>query len=84
MNVARRVLSANDNTQLRELRHPNILQFLGSIMHDGQMILITEHLPRGRLYDMLIQRAGLDLPLALRFALDIARYCASHLNNTCL
>ncbi|KAJ0507458.1 putative protein kinase TKL-Pl-5 family [Helianthus annuus] len=67
------VLSANDNTQLRELRHPNILQFLGSIMHEGQMILITEHLPRGRLYDMLIQRAGLDLPLALRFALDIAR-----------
>ncbi|XP_021990952.1 integrin-linked protein kinase 1 [Helianthus annuus] len=67
------VLSANGNTQLRELRHPNILECLGSIMHDGQMILITEYLPRGRLYDMLIQRAGLDLPLALRFALDIAR-----------
>ncbi|XP_076893649.1 serine/threonine-protein kinase 12-like [Bidens hawaiensis] len=67
------VLSANDITQLRELRHPNILQFLGSIMHDGQMILITEHLPRGSLYDILIKRVGLDLSLALRFALDIAR-----------
>ncbi|KVH92434.1 hypothetical protein Ccrd_005529 [Cynara cardunculus var. scolymus] len=42
----RRVLSANDNTHLRELRHPNIVQFLGSIQHDGQMILITEHLSR--------------------------------------
>lgn len=113
LQMLRRVLSANDNTQLRELRHPNILQFLGSIMHDGQMILITEHLPKvsiciyvvyisrifilfiikvrkfidlylfpihllsqGSLYDILSKRVGLDLPLALRFALDIARYCA--------
>ncbi|XP_024978397.1 integrin-linked protein kinase 1-like [Cynara cardunculus var. scolymus] len=67
------VLSANDNTHLRELRHPNIVQFLGSIQHDGQMILITEHLSRGSLDDILIKRIGLDLPLALRFALDIAR-----------
>ncbi|GJS01833.1 ATP synthase subunit beta, mitochondrial [Tanacetum coccineum] len=67
------VLSDKDNTQLRELRHPNILQFLGSIMHGGEMILITEHLSRGSLNDILIKRIGLGLPLALSFALDIAR-----------
>ncbi|XP_071712838.1 serine/threonine-protein kinase 12-like [Rutidosis leptorrhynchoides] len=67
------ILSANDNSHLRELRHPNILQFLGSIIHDGQMILITEHLSRGSLYDILHKKIVLDLPLALRFALDIAR-----------
>ncbi|KAL7605693.1 integrin-linked protein kinase 1 [Lactuca sativa] len=67
------VLSANDNTRLRELRHPNILQFLGSIKHDGKMILITEYLSRGSLDDILKKKIGLDLHLALRFALDIAR-----------
>nr|XP_043616240.1 integrin-linked protein kinase 1-like [Erigeron canadensis] len=67
------VLSANDHSQLRELRHPNILQFLGSIIHDGQMILITEHLSRGSLDDILSNKIVLDLPLVLRFALDIAR-----------
>ncbi|KAJ9562230.1 hypothetical protein OSB04_007390 [Centaurea solstitialis] len=73
LQTLRRVLSDNDNTHLRELRHPNILQFLGSILHDGQTILITEHLSRGSLDDILIKRIALDLPLALRFALDIAR-----------
>ncbi|KAK9107037.1 hypothetical protein Syun_023048 [Stephania yunnanensis] len=38
------ILSAKDNTLLRELRHPNILQFLGSIVQGEEMILITEYL----------------------------------------
>ncbi|KAI3777245.1 hypothetical protein L1987_47043 [Smallanthus sonchifolius] len=71
--VVKTIIERQIDFPLRELRHPNILQFLGSIMHDGQMILITEHLPKGSLYDILIKRVGLDLPLALRFALDIAR-----------
>lgn len=41
-----RVLTAKDNTLLRELRHPNILQFLGSIVQGEEMILITEYLPK--------------------------------------
>ncbi|KAK2986752.1 hypothetical protein RJ640_010977, partial [Escallonia rubra] len=67
------VLSAMDNTLLRELRHPNILQFLGSIVHGDEMILITEHLSKGNLDDILVKKARLDLPTALRYALDIAR-----------
>lgn len=44
-----RTLSAKNNTHLKELRHPNILQFLGSIVHDGEMTLITEYLSKVKL-----------------------------------
>lgn len=69
--VIKRVFSAKVNTLLRELRHPNILQFLGSIVHGDEMILITEYLPKGNFQDILRKR--LDPPTALRYALDIAR-----------
>ncbi|KAG8373761.1 hypothetical protein BUALT_Bualt11G0058800 [Buddleja alternifolia] len=67
------VLSAKDNTLLRELRHPNILQFLGSIVHGEEMSLITEYLPKGNLDDILSKRVRLDPGTCLRYALDIAR-----------
>ncbi|KAJ4707080.1 putative Serine-threonine protein kinase [Melia azedarach] len=67
------VLSAKDNTLLRELRHPNILQFLGSIVQGEETILITEYLPKGNLEGILSKKVRLDLPTALRYALDIAR-----------
>ncbi|ESR43928.1 hypothetical protein CICLE_v10013745mg [Citrus x clementina] len=67
------VLSAKDNCKLRELRHPNILQFLGSIVLGEEMILITEYLPKGNLKGILSKKVRLDLPTALRYALDIAR-----------
>ncbi|CBI39878.3 unnamed protein product, partial [Vitis vinifera] len=44
--VIRRQIYDDQNTLLRELRHPNILQFLGSIVHGEEMILITEHLSK--------------------------------------
>ncbi|XP_074376224.1 serine/threonine-protein kinase 12-like isoform X2 [Apium graveolens] len=67
------VLTATDNTTLRELRHPNILQFLGSILHGEEMILITEHLSEGNLDNILMKKNRLDLVTAMRYALDIAR-----------
>ncbi|KAM7268190.1 hypothetical protein ACFE04_010356 [Oxalis oulophora] len=67
------ILSATDNTPLRQLRHPNILQFLGSFVQGNEMTLITEYLPEGNLNKILKQRVRLDLPTALRYALDIAR-----------
>ncbi|KAG8483560.1 hypothetical protein CXB51_022454 [Gossypium anomalum] len=52
------ILSSKDNTLLQELRHPNILQFLGSIDN----------------LDLILKKKGrLDFPTALRYALDIAR-----------
>ncbi|KAH6800845.1 hypothetical protein C2S52_001309 [Perilla frutescens var. hirtella] len=67
------VLSAKDNTLLGELRHPNILEFLGSIVHGEEMILITEYLPKGNLYDLFARKVKLDPATCLRYALDIAR-----------
>eukprot|EP00257_Ricinus_communis_P027300 XP_025014714.1 integrin-linked protein kinase 1 isoform X1 [Ricinus communis] len=67
------ILTAKVNTLLRELRHPNILQFLGSIVHGEEMILITEYLSKGNLDDILSAKSRLDLPTGLRYALDIAR-----------
>ncbi|KAL0395902.1 UNVERIFIED_CONTAM: putative serine/threonine-protein kinase drkB [Sesamum calycinum] len=67
------VLSAKENTLLRELRHPNILEFLGSIVHGEEMILITEYLPKGNLDDLLARKVRLDPATCLRYALDIAR-----------
>ncbi|XP_031117640.1 integrin-linked protein kinase 1-like [Ipomoea triloba] len=69
----RKVLSAKDNTLLRELRHPNILQFLGSIVQGEEMSLITEYLPKGNLYDILKNKIRLDPITTLRYALHIAR-----------
>ncbi|KAE8691754.1 UDP-glycosyltransferase 89A2-like [Hibiscus syriacus] len=67
------ILSSKDNTLLHELRHPNILQFLGSIVQGEEMILITEYLPKDNL-DLILEKKGrLDFPTALRYALDIAR-----------
>ncbi|CAN0913772.1 Integrin-linked protein kinase 1 [Linum grandiflorum] len=71
--VKTKLLSAKDDTLLRELRHPNILQFLGSVVDDEQVTLITEHLPKGNLDSILAEKIRLDLPVAIRFALDIAR-----------
>ncbi|KAF6134477.1 hypothetical protein GIB67_034891 [Kingdonia uniflora] len=67
------ILSSRDNTLLRELRHPNILQFLGSVVQGEQMILITEYLSKGNLHEILTKNARLDLSTSIRYALDIAR-----------
>ncbi|OMO77141.1 hypothetical protein COLO4_25319 [Corchorus olitorius] len=67
------VLSSKDNTLLQELRHPNILQFLGSIVLGEEMILITEYLPKDNLAEMLSKKVRLDFPTAMRYAFDIAR-----------
>ncbi|XP_047313639.1 integrin-linked protein kinase 1-like [Impatiens glandulifera] len=66
------VLTATDNTLLRELRHPNILQFLGSIVQGEEMILITD-LSKGNLESTLAKKVRLDLSTVLGYAFDIAR-----------
>ncbi|XP_031253297.1 integrin-linked protein kinase 1-like [Pistacia vera] len=70
---AQTILSAKVNTLLQELRHPNILQFLGSIVCGEEIILITEYLPKGSLDYILSKKVRLELHIALRYALDIAR-----------
>ncbi|KAL4179242.1 hypothetical protein AMTRI_Chr13g119080 [Amborella trichopoda] len=66
-------LSAKEMSLLRELRHPNILEILGAIEHEDEMILITEYLSKGNLADILRKKLRLDLQTAVRYALDIAK-----------
>ncbi|XP_058088911.1 serine/threonine-protein kinase VIK-like [Magnolia sinica] len=66
-------LSAKELSLLRELRHPNIVQFLGAIVHGEEMILITEFLSGGNLCNILRKRVRFDVPTSVRYALDIAR-----------
>uniref|UniRef100_A0A7N0TV25 Protein kinase domain-containing protein n=1 Tax=Kalanchoe fedtschenkoi TaxID=63787 RepID=A0A7N0TV25_KALFE len=67
------ILSTRDNTLLRELRHPNIVQFLGSSVGADEMILVTEFLSKGTLDGILDRKGRLDLPTAVGYALDIAK-----------
>lgn len=64
---------ANEISRLRKLRHPNILQFLDAIIHEDEIILITEYLTKGNLFDILRRKVRLDIFTFVRYALDIAR-----------
>lgn len=64
---------AKEISRLRELRHPNILQFLGVIVHEDEIILVTEYLPKGNLGETWSKKIRLDTFIAIRHALDIAR-----------
>lgn len=57
---------------MRELRHPNIIQFLGASLKDGQMFFIIEFADRGNLHDC-ITRENPPWRRRVQFARDIAR-----------
>ncbi|KAB2597673.1 seven transmembrane domain-containing tyrosine-protein kinase 1-like [Pyrus ussuriensis x Pyrus communis] len=57
----------------QNLRHPNIVQFLGVLKHPDRLIFLTEYLCNGSLHDILKRKGRLDLQTVLSFALDIAR-----------
>ncbi|KAL6323172.1 hypothetical protein AAG906_027451 [Vitis piasezkii] len=57
----------------QKLRHPNIVQFLGVLKHSERLIFLTEYLRNGSLYDILRKKGRLDPPVAVAYALDIAR-----------
>jgi len=61
---------------MRALRHPNVLQFLGSCTIPPDICICTEYMPRGSLYRIL-HDPTLLLPWGLvrRMAVDAARGC---------
>ncbi|KAG1346560.1 integrin-linked protein kinase 1 [Cocos nucifera] len=58
---------------LQQIRHPNVVQFLGAVTQSSPMMIVTEYLPKGDLHDFLKRKRALKPALAVRFALDIAR-----------
>ncbi|KAJ7566286.1 hypothetical protein O6H91_02G095700 [Diphasiastrum complanatum] len=59
---------------LLQLRHPNVVQFLGAVTQSTPLTIIIEYLPKGNLHDYM---KGIGRPLkpvkAVKLALDIAR-----------
>ncbi|EGG15355.1 LISK family protein kinase [Cavenderia fasciculata] len=81
----KRILECNEETNqmierelkiLKEVRHPNIVQFLGATSHNNEIYIITEFMENGDLFDALIFG---DTPLnwkkKLGIALDVAQAC---------
>ncbi|EFJ18335.1 hypothetical protein SELMODRAFT_105905, partial [Selaginella moellendorffii] len=60
---------------LQKLHHPNIVQFLGAVTKQENLIIITEYLPKGDLQALLRRKSkgSLGGKQVLHFALDIAR-----------
>lgn len=58
---------------LQQLRHPNVVQFLGAVTQSNPMMIITEYLPKGDLCAFLERKGALKSSIAVKFALDIAR-----------
>lgn len=61
---------------MKRMRHPNVVLFMGAVMKQPNLSIVTEYLPRGSLY-RLLHRAGmreqLDERRRLRMALDVAK-----------
>jgi Protein tyrosine and serine/threonine kinase len=61
----------------RNLRHPNVLQYLGTSVEESGMCIIMEYMPRGSLY-RLIHNPKLELDLKM-----IKRTCARAVTQRC-
>ncbi|XP_019708410.1 serine/threonine-protein kinase STY46 isoform X2 [Elaeis guineensis] len=59
---------------LREVQHRNVVRFIGACTKPPQLCIVTEYLSGGNLYDFLHKHHNiLELPVLLKFALDICR-----------
>nr|ABF72018.1 protein kinase family protein [Musa acuminata] len=58
---------------LQQIRHPNVVQFLGAVTQSSPMMIVTEYLRKGDLRAYLNRKRTLRPSSAVLFALDIAR-----------
>ena len=59
---------------MRDLRHPNVLLFMGARIQSPNQCIVTEYMPRGSLYDILHDESiVLDWMLIQTMALDAAQ-----------
>mmetsp|Transcript_9275 Transcript_9275/g.12770 ORF Transcript_9275/g.12770 Transcript_9275/m.12770 type:complete len:732 (+) Transcript_9275:110-2305(+) len=59
---------------MKSLRHPNVLQFLGSYVEPPNVCIVMEFMSRGSLYKILHdETAVLDMKLVTRMIIDAAR-----------
>ncbi|XP_043720716.1 serine/threonine-protein kinase STY46-like [Telopea speciosissima] len=74
LNEALEVEFAQEVTILREVQHRNIVRFIGACTKLPYLCIVTEYMPGGSLYDFLHKHHNvLELPLLLRFGIDVSK-----------
>ncbi|KAJ4965149.1 hypothetical protein NE237_016998 [Protea cynaroides] len=74
LNEALEVEFAQEVTILREVQHRNVVRFIGACTKLPHLCIVTEYMPGGSLYDFLHKHHNvLELPLLLRFAIDVSK-----------
>uniref|UniRef100_A0A453GAA2 Serine/threonine-protein kinase CTR1 n=2 Tax=Aegilops tauschii subsp. strangulata TaxID=200361 RepID=A0A453GAA2_AEGTS len=59
---------------MKKLRHPNIILFMGAVLSQQRLCIVTEFLPRGSLFRLLRTNIGkMDPRRRVNMAIDIAR-----------
>eukprot|EP00010_Vexillifera_abyssalis_P008880 CAMPEP_0201544270 /NCGR_PEP_ID=MMETSP0173_2-20130828/869_1 /ASSEMBLY_ACC=CAM_ASM_000268 /TAXON_ID=218659 /ORGANISM="Vexillifera sp., Strain DIVA3 564/2" /LENGTH=537 /DNA_ID=CAMNT_0047952329 /DNA_START=58 /DNA_END=1668 /DNA_ORIENTATION=+ len=62
---------------MSKLRHPNVLLFMGASTEPGNLMIITEMMPRGSVYDLLHDK---DVNLSFKSRMKIAKQAALGMN----
>ncbi|KAJ5071666.1 ankyrin repeat-containing protein [Anaeramoeba ignava] len=73
MTEAERADFENELSMLSNLRHPNIVQFLGASLDPKNMCIIVEFCDRGDLHSYLMSKAVINDETKLELALDITK-----------
>ncbi|KAG0449302.1 hypothetical protein HPP92_027441 [Vanilla planifolia] len=74
LNETMRVEFAQELMILREVQHRNVVRFVGACTSPPQFCIVTEYMHGGSLYDYLHKQRNVpELPLLLKFALDIGK-----------
>ena len=57
------------------IRHPNLIIFMGTMIENNNLCIITEYCKGGTLYDLLYKKKHIDIPwnLRLRILIDISK-----------
>ncbi|CAM6122041.1 unnamed protein product [Calypogeia fissa] len=58
---------------LQSLRHPNIVEFLGAVTKNDELVIVTEYLAKGDLHEIIERKGRIPARDAVSYALDIAR-----------
>ncbi|XP_072972628.1 serine/threonine-protein kinase STY8-like isoform X2 [Typha angustifolia] len=74
LNEALEVEFAQEVMILRKVNHGNVVRFYGACTKPPDFYIVTEYMPGGNLYDFLHKHHNvLELPLLLKFAIDVCK-----------
>ena len=65
----------NEIVALTMIRHPNLIIFMGTMLEDNNLCIVTEYCKGGTLFDLLHKKKNIDLPwnFRLRILIDISK-----------